>query len=48
LKSAYYGILEILSKYLESADEYTQGHSVRVAHLANDIARVMLLKYFET
>jgi len=47
LKSAYYGILEILSKYLESADEYTQGHSVRVAHLANDIARVMGLPSFE-
>jgi K+-sensing histidine kinase KdpD len=28
LKNAYMGILEILSKYLESSDKYTQGHSV--------------------
>jgi len=41
LKAAYIGILEILSKYLESADRYTQGHSVRVSHLAEDIARVL-------
>ncbi|NIN92132.1 HD domain-containing protein, partial [bacterium] len=41
LRAAYLGILEILSKYLESADRYTQGHSVRVAHLAEDIARAM-------
>ncbi len=41
LKAAYIGILEILSKYLESADRYTQGHSVRVSHLAEDIARFM-------
>jgi len=47
LKAAYVGILEILTKYLESADKYTQGHSVRVAHLAEDIARVMELPSFE-
>ena len=47
LKSAYMGILEILSKYLESADRYTQGHSVRVAHLSEDIARAMGLSAFE-
>jgi len=47
LKSAYVGILEILSKYLESADRYTQGHSVRVSHLSEDIARVMGLTSFE-
>ncbi|MBT3635136.1 MAG: HD domain-containing protein [Candidatus Marinimicrobia bacterium] len=47
LKTAYQGILEILSKYLESADEYTQGHSVRVAHLANDISKQMGLPSFE-
>lgn len=41
LKIAYVGILEVMSKYLESADRYTQGHSVRVAHLSEDIARVM-------
>jgi len=47
LRSAYVGILEILSKYLESADRYTQGHSVRVSHLSEDIARVMGLPSFE-
>jgi len=47
LKAAYMGILEILSKYLESADRYTQGHSVRVAHLSEDIARAMGLSTFE-
>ncbi len=41
------GILEILSKYLESADRYTQGHSVRVAHLSEDIARTMGLSPLE-
>jgi putative nucleotidyltransferase with HDIG domain len=38
LKSAYVGILEILSKYLESTDRYTKGHSVRVAELAMEIS----------
>jgi len=47
LRSAYMGILEILSKYLESADRYTQGHSVRVAHLSEDIARTMGLSPIE-
>jgi len=47
LRSAYMGILEILSKYLESADRYTQGHSVRVAHLSEDIARTMGLSPLE-
>jgi putative nucleotidyltransferase with HDIG domain len=44
LKSAYMGILEILSKYLESSDKYTQGHSVRVSHYATEIADAMKLK----
>jgi len=47
LKAAYVGILEILSKYLESADRYTQGHSVRVSHMSEDIARTMGLPSFE-
>jgi len=47
LKSAYVGILEILSKYLESADRYTQGHSVRVSHMSEDIARAMGLASYE-
>jgi putative nucleotidyltransferase with HDIG domain len=41
LKSAYIGILEILSKYLESTDRYTKGHSVRVSELAMEIAIAM-------
>ncbi|UCC38775.1 MAG: HD domain-containing protein [Candidatus Aminicenantes bacterium] len=47
LKAAYVGILEILSKYLESADRYTQGHSVRVSHMAEDIARAMGLPSYD-
>jgi putative nucleotidyltransferase with HDIG domain len=43
LKSAYIGILEILSKYLESTDRYTKGHSVRVSELAMEIAIAMEL-----
>jgi len=43
LKSAYTGILEILSKYIESADKYTQGHSVRVSHYATELAVAMNL-----
>jgi putative nucleotidyltransferase with HDIG domain len=41
LKNAYIGILEILSKYLESTDRYTKGHSVRVSEFAVEIARAM-------
>jgi putative nucleotidyltransferase with HDIG domain len=43
LKNAYVGILEILSKYLESTDRYTKGHSVRVSELAMEIAISMEL-----
>ena len=41
LKEAYIGILEIMSKYLETADKYTQGHSVRVSRISQDIAIAM-------
>jgi len=41
LKNAYIGVLEILSKYLESTDRYTKGHSIRVAQLATEIAIAM-------
>jgi putative nucleotidyltransferase with HDIG domain len=41
LKHAYVGILEILSKYLESTDPYTKGHSVRVSELAKETATIM-------
>ena len=43
LRQAYIGILEILSKYLESTDRYTKGHSVRVSELAMEIAIAMEL-----
>jgi putative nucleotidyltransferase with HDIG domain len=43
LKKAYIGILEILSKYLESTDRYTQGHSVRVSELAMEIGMALEL-----
>ena len=43
LKNAYIGILEILSKYLESSDGYTKGHSVRVSDLAMETAIAMEL-----
>ncbi len=34
------GVLEILSKYMDSADRYTKGHCVRVADLVKAFARV--------
>lgn len=43
LKNAYIGVLEVLSKYLESTDRYTKGHSVRVSELAMEIAIAMNL-----
>jgi len=39
--------LEILSKYLESTDRYTKGHSIRVANLATEIAIAMELPQME-
>ncbi len=47
LKNAYIGVLEILSKYLESTDRYTKGHSVRVSELAMEIAVAMELSRAE-
>ena len=44
LKNAYIGVLEILSKYLESTDRYTKGHSVRVSEIAMEIAIAMELR----
>jgi putative nucleotidyltransferase with HDIG domain len=43
LHTAYIGVLEILTKYLESADKYTQGHSIRVSLLSTEIAISMEL-----
>ncbi len=47
LHTAYIGVLEILTKYLESADKYTQGHSIRVSQLSTDIAIAMELSRAE-
>lgn len=47
LRKAYVGVLEILTKYLESADRYTKGHSLRVADTATDIAMAMNLSETE-
>jgi putative nucleotidyltransferase with HDIG domain len=47
LRNAYLGVLEILSKYLESTDRYTQGHCVRVANLVTEIAIAMELPRVE-
>jgi len=41
LRKAYIGILEILSKYLESTDRYTKGHSLRVSEFSQEIAIAM-------
>lgn len=41
LKNAYVGVLEILTKYLESYDRYTRSHSLRVADYATNIAIAM-------
>lgn len=47
LRRAYIGVIEILTKFLESVDHYTKGHSVRVADLSMDIATAMGLSTFE-
>ncbi len=47
LKIAYLGVLEILTKYLETSDRYTKSHSLRVADLAVEIAKAMELPRVE-
>ena len=41
LRNSYIGVLEVLSKYLGATDRYTEGHSIRVANLATEIAIAM-------
>jgi putative nucleotidyltransferase with HDIG domain len=41
IRDAYIGVLEIMSKLIESVDRYTEGHSVRVSRLAMDTAIAM-------
>jgi putative nucleotidyltransferase with HDIG domain len=43
LERAYVGILEILSKYIETKDGYMKGHSMRVSEYAKSIAIAMEL-----
>ena len=41
LREAYLGIIQILIKYLETADQYTKSHSERVAAVSSALARRM-------
>ena len=43
LKQAYSGVLEILVKFIDTADRYTEAHSVRVSILSTEIARELSL-----
>lgn len=43
LRQAYEGVLEILVKFIDTADRYTEAHSVRVSILSTEIARQMSL-----
>jgi len=43
LDRAYSGVLEILVKFIDTADRYTEAHSVRVSILSTEIAREMSL-----
>jgi len=47
LRQAYLGIVEVLSKYLQAADQYTKSHSMRVASLAEAIADKMGMRQAE-
>lgn len=38
LRDTYEGVLEILAKFIDSADQYTKGHSQRVAELSTEMA----------
>lgn len=41
LRQAYDGVLELLSRFIDAADKYSDDHSVRIADLAAKIAVVM-------
>ena len=41
LQDAYKGILEIMAKFIDSVDQYTENHSRRVADYSVEIARAM-------
>jgi putative nucleotidyltransferase with HDIG domain len=44
IRDAYQGIIEIMSKLIDSVDRYTENHSRRVAEFASEVARAMGLK----
>lgn len=48
LQRTYYGIIEMLTLVIESADNYTQSHSHRVSVISEMIAKQMRLSQFET
>jgi putative nucleotidyltransferase with HDIG domain len=41
IQAAYQGILEIMTKFIDSVDHYTQNHSRRVADYAVEVARAL-------
>jgi putative nucleotidyltransferase with HDIG domain len=41
IRDAYHGIIEIMSKLIDSVDRYTENHSRRVAEFASEVARAM-------
>lgn len=43
LRQAYSGVLEILVKFIDTADRYTEAHSVRVSILSTEVARELSL-----
>ena len=47
LQQAYQGVLEILVKFIDTADRYTEAHSVRVSILSIEIARELSLSEAE-
>jgi putative nucleotidyltransferase with HDIG domain len=44
IRDAYQGIIEIMSKLIDSVDRYTENHSRRVAEFASEVARAMGMK----
>lgn len=40
LRHAYNGVLELLAKFIDTADRYTEAHSVRVSAYAAELARL--------
>ena len=44
IRQAYQGIIQIMSKLIDSADRYTEDHSRRVADYASEIARALHLR----